>query len=75
MRDESGLMLFENSVFRRIFEPKCDEVKGEWRKIHNEELNDLYFSPNIIRGIKSRIMRKMGHVAHIGRRKGVYGIL
>jgi hypothetical protein len=50
-------------------------VTGEWRKLHNEELNDLYSSPNIVRVIKSRIMRRAGHVARMGTRRGVYGIL
>jgi hypothetical protein len=54
--------VFENRVLRRIFGPKRDEVTGEWRKLHNEELQDLYFSPSIIRIIKSRRMRLSGHV-------------
>jgi len=58
-------------VLRRIFWAKRDEVTGEWRKQHNEELNDLYCSPNIVRLIKSRIMRWTGHVARLGERKGV----
>jgi len=53
-------------VVRRIFRPKMDEVTREWRKLHNEELNDLYSSPNIFRAIKSRIMRWAGHVARMG---------
>jgi len=57
-------------VLRRIFGLKRDEVTGEWRKLHNEELNDLYSSQNIIRAIKSRIMRLAGHVAHKGERRG-----
>ena len=56
MREERRLRLFENRVLRRIFGPKRDEVTREWRKLHNEELNDLYSSPNIIRVLKSRIM-------------------
>jgi transcription termination factor 2 len=59
-------------VLRRIFGPKRDEVTGEWRKLHNEELYDLYFSPNIVRVIKSRRVRWAGHVARIGEGKGVY---
>jgi len=62
--------VFENRVLRRIFGPKRDEVMGEWRKLHNEELNDLYSSPNIVRVIKSRRMSWAGHVAHIGGEEG-----
>jgi len=51
----------------RVLRPKRDEVTGEWRKLHNKELNDLYFSPNIVRAIKSRRMRWAGHVARMGR--------
>jgi hypothetical protein len=60
--------VFENRVLRRIFGPKRDEVTGEWRKLHNEELHDLYSSPNIIRIIKSRRMRWAGHVARMWKR-------
>jgi hypothetical protein len=60
--------VFENRVLRRIFGPKVDEVTGEWRKLHNEELRDLYSSSSIIRIIKSRRMRWAGHVARMGRR-------
>ena len=60
---------------RRIFGPKRDEVTREWRKLHNEELNDLYSSPNIVRAIKSRRMRWEGHVARMGERRGVYRFL
>jgi len=66
--------VFENTVLRGIFGPKRDEVTGEWRKLHNEELNDLYCSPNIVRAIKSRRMRWAGHVARIGERRDVYRI-
>ena len=68
--------MFENRVLRRIFCRKGDEVTEEWRKLHNEELNDLYSSPNIIRAIKSRGMRWAGHVARMGgERRGVYRVL
>jgi hypothetical protein len=60
--------VFENRVLRRIFGLKRDEVTGEWRKLHNKELNDLYSSPSIIRIIRSRRMRQAGHVARMGRR-------
>jgi hypothetical protein len=60
--------MFENRVLRRIYGPKRDEVMGEWRKLHNTELHNLYSSPNIIRIIKSRRMRLAGHVARMGRR-------
>jgi hypothetical protein len=57
LREEHGLIVFENKVLRRIFGPKRDEVTGEWSKLHNEELRDLYSSPSIIRIMKSRRMR------------------
>ena len=60
---------------RRIFGRKRDEVTGEWRKLHNEELNDLHSSPNIVRVSKSRRMRWAGHVARMGERRGVYRLL
>ena len=62
-------------VLRRIFGPKRDEVTREWRKLHNEELNDLYSSPNIVRVIRVTIMRWAGHVARMGERRGVYRVL
>jgi len=64
--------VFENRVLRRIFGPKRDEVPREWRKVHNEELNDLYCSPNVILVIKSNRIRWAGHVASIGERRGAY---
>jgi len=67
--------VFENRVLKRIFGPERDEVMGEWRKLHNEELNDLYCSPNIVWVIKSKIMRWAGHVARMGERRGVYRVL
>ena len=67
--------MFENIVLRRILGPRRDEVTGEWRRLHNEELNDLYSSPNIVRVIKSRRMRWDGHVAHMGEERGVYRVL
>jgi hypothetical protein len=65
-REEHRLRVFENKVLRGIFGPKRDEVTGDWRKLHNEKLHNLYSSPNIIRMIKSRRMRWTGHVARMG---------
>jgi len=67
----SRLRVFGNRVLRRIFEPKWDEVTGEWRKLHTEELNDLYSSPYIVRVIKSRRTRWTEYVARMGERRGV----
>ena len=75
LREERWLRVFENRVLRRIFGPKRDEVTGEWRKLHNEELNDLYCSHNIVRMIKSRRMRWARHVARMGERKSIYRVL
>ena len=66
MREERKLRVFENRVLRRIFGPRRDEVTGEWRRLHNEELNDMCSSPNIVRMIKSRRMRWAGHEARMG---------
>ena len=60
------MMMYENNVLRKILGPRRDEVIGEWRKLHNEELHDLYCSPNIVRVIKWRRMRLVGHVARVG---------
>jgi hypothetical protein len=70
--EEHRLRVFENRVLRRIFGPKRDEVTGEWRKLHNEELHILYLSPNIIRQIKSRRMRWAVHVARMEEKRKVY---
>ena len=67
--------MFENMVLRRIFGPRRDEVTGEWRRLHKEELNDLYCLLNIVRVIKSRRMRWAGHVACMGEERGVYRVL
>ena len=75
LREERKLRVFENRVLRRIFGPKRDEVTGEWRKLHNEELNDLYSSPNVVLVIKSRRMRWAAHVGRIGEKRGVYSVL
>jgi hypothetical protein len=71
LREEHRLRVFANRVLRRIFGPKRDEVTGEWKKFHNEELRDLYSSPSIIRIIKSRRMRWAGHVTRIGEEEHV----
>jgi hypothetical protein len=75
LREEHKLRVFENRVLRRIFGPKRDEVTGEWRKLHNEELRDLYSSASIIRIIKSKRMRWAGHVARMGEKRNVYRLL
>jgi len=75
LREERRLRVFENRVLRRVFGSKRDEVIGEWRKLHNEELRDLYFLPNIVRVVKSRRMRWAGHVARMGKGRGVHRVL
>jgi len=75
LREERKLRVFENMVLRRIFGPRRDEVTGEWRRLHNEELNDLYSSPNIVRVIKLRRMRWAGHVERMGEEREVYSVL
>ena len=73
LREERKLMVFENMVWRRIFGPRRDGVTGECRRLHNEELNDLYSSPSTVRVIKSRRMRWAGHVAGMGEERGCIG--
>ena len=75
LREKRKLRVFENMVLRRIFVPRRDEVTGEWWRLHNEELNDLYSSPSIVRVIKSRRMRWAGHVASMGEERGAYRVL
>ena len=69
------MRVFENKVLRRIFGPRREEVTGDWRRLHNEEVNVLYSSPNIVRVIKSRRMRWAGHVARKGEKRVVYSVL
>jgi hypothetical protein len=75
LREEHRLRVFENRVLRRIFGPKRDEVMGEWRKLHSEELHNLYSYPDIIRQVKSRRMRWVGHVARMREERKVYKVL
>jgi hypothetical protein len=74
LSEELRLRVFENRVLRKIFGPKREE-DGSWRKLHNDELHDLYSSPNIVRMVKSRRMRGAGHVAHMGEGRGAYRVL
>jgi len=73
LREERKPRVFENTMLRRIFGPRGDEVTGEWRRLHNDELNDLYSSPNIVRVIKCRRMRWAGHVACMGEERVCIG--
>jgi hypothetical protein len=73
LREERRLRVFENKVLKRIFGPRRDELTGDWRRLHNEEINDLYCSPNIVQVIKWRIMRLAGHVARMGEERGCIG--
>jgi hypothetical protein len=75
LREEHRLRVFENRVLRRMFGPKKDEMTGEWRKLHNEELHNLYSSPDIIRQVKSRRMRWAGQVTRVGEEIKVYKVL
>jgi hypothetical protein len=75
LREERRLRVFKNRVLRRVLGPKRDEVTGEWRKMHNEELNDLYSLPNIVRVVKSRRMTWAGHVTRMGEDRGVCRVL
>jgi len=75
LREERKLRVLEKKVLKRIFGPRRDEVTGDWRRLHNEELNDLYCSPNIVRVIKSRRMRWAGHVVRMGEERGVHRVL
>jgi hypothetical protein len=74
LREKRRLKLFENRVLRRALGPRRDEVTGEWRKLHNEKLNDLYSLSNIVRVVKSRRMRWAGHVARMGEGRGVHRV-
>jgi hypothetical protein len=74
LREEYRLRLFENRVLRRIFDPKRFEVTGEWRKLHFEELNDLYSSPAVIQWIESRRMIWAGRIARMGERRDAYRV-
>ena len=76
LREERRLRVFENRVLRRVFGPRRDEVTaGEWRKLRNKELRDLYSLPNIVRVVKSRRMRWAGHVARMGEWRDVHRVL
>ena len=72
LREMYRLRVFQNKVLRKIFVVKRDEITGEWRKFYNSELHALYFSPNIIRGLKLKRVRFVGHVAHMEQARNVY---
>jgi hypothetical protein len=74
LREEHGLRMFENRVLRRIFGPKRDELTRKWRKLYNEELNDIN-SANIVQRIKTSLIKRAGHVANKGKRRGAYRVL
>jgi hypothetical protein len=75
LREKQRLRVFEHRVLRRIFGPKVDGVTGRWRRLHHEVLHDLYSSPSIIRIIKSRTVRWVGHVAQMGEKRSMYRLL
>jgi hypothetical protein len=75
LKEECRLRVFENMVLRGVFGPKRDEATGEWRKLHYQQLNDLYSLPNIVRVVNSRRMRWAGHVARMGEERGVHRVL
>jgi len=75
LREERRLRVFESRMLRRVFGPERDKVTGEWRKLHNEELSDLYSLPNIVRAVESRRIRWAGHVARMGEGRGMQRIL
>ena len=75
LREEHRLRVFEHRVLRRVFGPRTDKVTGEWRKLHNEELRDLYSLPNIVWVVKSRRMKCVVHVAQMGEGRGVHRVL
>jgi hypothetical protein len=75
LRKESRLRVFENRMLRGIFGAKRNKITGEWGKLHNEEVNDLYCSPNIVRVINCRRKRWVGHLVRMGKRRGVYSVL
>ena len=75
LANEHKLRVFENKVLRKIYGPKRDEITGEWRRLHNEELQGLYVSPDIIRIMKSQRLRWAGHVARMGEKQRLYSIV